>query len=286
MSERERILRHLDEDYTRPYRDPIWRHIYLSEPLLAITNSLPFQKLTGIRQLGPTYLVYPGATHTRFSHSLGVFHIARRIMRSLLRKDLPPRSLARGGARVPVRLAPARPRPLSLRPQPQGPGRRRARGSDGTEGCGGGMAGSIRRDLGVDPAGRRGHRGPGAGIPGCGCRPGGPLLLSRGILSCVLDPDKLDYLNRDAYFCGVPYGIQDVDFVLGEMIRTRRGLATSPARARSRTSVLQVSDASVRVPAQDGPGRHGDGQEGLVLGLGRGPRRGSSCTGRTTTGSS
>jgi HD superfamily phosphohydrolase len=37
------------------------------------------------------------------------------------------------------------------------------------------------------------------------------------ILSGVLDPDKLDYLNRDAFFCGVPYGIQDVDFILEEV---------------------------------------------------------------------
>ena len=36
----------------------------------------------------------------------------------------------------------------------------------------------------------------------------------RGLLSGVLDPDKLDYLSRDAFFCGVPYGLQDSDFVL------------------------------------------------------------------------
>jgi HD superfamily phosphohydrolase len=36
----------------------------------------------------------------------------------------------------------------------------------------------------------------------------------RRLLSGVLDPDKLDYLNRDAYFCGVPYGIQDTDYIL------------------------------------------------------------------------
>ena len=32
-----------------------------------------------------------------------------------------------------------------------------------------------------------------------------------------MDPDKLDYLNRDAYFCGVPYGVQDIDRVLDRM---------------------------------------------------------------------
>ena len=51
--------------------------------------------------------------------------------------------------------------------------------------------------------------------------PGLPFL--RALLAGVLDPDRLDYLSRDAFFCGVPYGIQDVDFVIGEMRRTAGG---------------------------------------------------------------
>ncbi|MFQ3621534.1 MAG: HD domain-containing protein, partial [Spirochaetales bacterium] len=48
----------------------------------------------------------------------------------------------------------------------------------------------------------------------------------RNLLSGVLDPDKLDYLNRDAYYCGVPYGIQDTDFVLGRIKpHPKRGIA-------------------------------------------------------------
>lgn len=51
------------------------------------------------------------------------------------------------------------------------------------------------------------------------------VLFFRNILSGVLDPDKLDYLNRDAYFCGVPYGIQDTDFVITKMRPHKNGLA-------------------------------------------------------------
>jgi len=40
----------------------------------------------------------------------------------------------------------------------------------------------------------------------------------RRLLSGVLDPDKLDYLNRDARYCGVPYGNQDVDFTFSRPI--------------------------------------------------------------------
>jgi hypothetical protein len=40
----------------------------------------------------------------------------------------------------------------------------------------------------------------------------------------VLDPDKLDYLNRDAWSCGVPYGLQDVDFILQHLGLDASGL--------------------------------------------------------------
>jgi hypothetical protein len=39
------------------------------------------------------------------------------------------------------------------------------------------------------------------------------ILFYRKLLSGSLDPDKLDYLNRDARYCGVPYGTQDIDFI-------------------------------------------------------------------------
>ncbi len=86
MKEREQVLKHLSHDYYQAVRDPVWKNIFLSEPLLKLIDLQPFQKLNGIKQLGPTYLVYPGATHTRLSHSLGVFQIARRMIMHLLNK--------------------------------------------------------------------------------------------------------------------------------------------------------------------------------------------------------
>jgi uncharacterized protein len=45
-----------------------------------VVQTRPFQRLRRVKQLGFSELVFPGATHTRFAHSIGVFHIARRLM--------------------------------------------------------------------------------------------------------------------------------------------------------------------------------------------------------------
>ena len=87
MTESERILQHLENDYTEPVRDPVWKHIYVSRALLRVLEQEQFQKLDRIRQLGVAALVYPGATHTRRSHSLGVFHLARRMIMTLVRRN-------------------------------------------------------------------------------------------------------------------------------------------------------------------------------------------------------
>lgn len=50
-----------------------------------VIQSPPFQRLRRVRQLGFSEYVYPGATHTRFAHSLGVLFNARRLMRNVKR---------------------------------------------------------------------------------------------------------------------------------------------------------------------------------------------------------
>ena len=51
--------------------DPIHGDIGLTRLEIQVVDSAPFQRLRRVKQLGSTHLVYPGATHTRFSHSLG-----------------------------------------------------------------------------------------------------------------------------------------------------------------------------------------------------------------------
>jgi HD superfamily phosphohydrolase len=60
-------------------RDPIHVFVRLDNHERKVLNSRPFQRLRHIHQLALTYLVYPGATHKRFEHSLGVMELATRV---------------------------------------------------------------------------------------------------------------------------------------------------------------------------------------------------------------
>ena len=60
-------------------RDPIHVFVRLDSHEREVLNSRPFQRLRHIHQLALTYLVYPGATHKRFEHSLGVTELASRV---------------------------------------------------------------------------------------------------------------------------------------------------------------------------------------------------------------
>jgi hypothetical protein len=69
--------------FTEPVRDVLWGHIYFTSALEELAKSPPFIRLYRILQLGPAYAVYPGATHTRASHSIGVYYLARRLLINL-----------------------------------------------------------------------------------------------------------------------------------------------------------------------------------------------------------
>jgi HD superfamily phosphohydrolase len=210
----QRIIQHLEEDYPHPIRDPIWKHIYLSDALLKITSLKVFQELNDIKQLGPAYLVYPGATHTRLNHSLGTFHVAKQIIRSVIKRENNSSHFALEEVKAFLcaallhdlghypfahalkNLDVERHEALTARLISENP-----------------LAKIISTELGVDPE-------LVAAIIDTDLKykSSTHLKFFRRLLSGVLDPDKLDYLNRDAYYCGVPYGVQDVAFFLSEII--------------------------------------------------------------------
>jgi HD superfamily phosphohydrolase len=68
-------------------RDPVYGFITFNEWEKEIINHFVFQRLRRIRQLALTDMIDPGATHTRFEHSLGVMHLATKMYDTIIRND-------------------------------------------------------------------------------------------------------------------------------------------------------------------------------------------------------
>ena len=68
--------------------DSVHRFIHVDGLESDLINSRPFQRLHYIHQLGVTYFVYPGGTHRRFEHSLGVMELATRIYNEITSGNL------------------------------------------------------------------------------------------------------------------------------------------------------------------------------------------------------
>ena len=200
----------LTEGFTEPIRDALWGHIYCTPALAALTESVPFMRLHRIMQLGPVFRVYPGATHTRAGHSIGVYHLGRRLLQNLVERgaeewlsgegvrsflcacllhDLGHFPYTHSLKELPLRSHESLTGAIILE-EP-------VKHLVGASGADPELTAAI-----VDPE-----------LPGGGVE----LRLYRKLLSGCLDPDKLDYLNRDARYCGVPYGAQDVDFILSRL---------------------------------------------------------------------
>src|SRR6266436_5440917 len=72
-----------DDKELEVIRDPLWDNIHLDRPALLALDTAAVQRLRYVRQVGHAFLVYPGATHTRFEHALGAYHLTRRALASL-----------------------------------------------------------------------------------------------------------------------------------------------------------------------------------------------------------
>ena len=260
-------LQHLLTAYDHPIRDPLWHHIRLSDALLRVIQLPAFQQLRGIKQLGPAYLVFPGATHTRFGHSLGVFHVAHQMLIRLLKVSPAWRPTVE---QVDAFLCAALvhdvghyPFAHSLKDLVVTPHERLTAEWVLTSE----VAQTIREQLRTDPelvAAIVDEQRP---VPA-----GSEAALFRSLLSGVVDPDKLDYLNRDAYFCGVPYGVQDTDYLLGELRLHAGGVAVSAPGLPAVESILfsrYLMYRTVYWQKNDARG-DGDDQEGRAQRAGAG----------------
>ncbi len=190
------------------FRDPIHGFIRADELETALIQSRPLQRLRFIRQLGLTFLIFPGAEHSRFSHALGTMHLAGRVYDALAAKsggllpaapDCRERRLVRVAALMhDVGHAPYSHTSEDLFEEPIDHEEMTCRLLDTEE-----VREIFRRhgnDLDsrdVQQLLRKEAAGPGR-------------LLS-DVITSELDVDKMDYLRRDSLYCGVEYGSYDLE---------------------------------------------------------------------------
>ncbi len=194
-------------------RDALYDRIPLTPDDLALIDTAAFQRLDRIQQLGFVSRIWPGAKHTRFEHSLGVMHLARRAAVRLSQRPagtwitlddirtVSAAALLHDVGHYPYSHAieelgaPVLPH--------EAVGRRMITDSP--------LADVLRDRCGLDPARIASLiHGDRAALP-----PRDRVLYQ--ILSGALDVDKLDYLPRDARACHVPYGGVDTDRLLGSL---------------------------------------------------------------------
>lgn len=192
----------------REIRDPVHGFIYRSSVEEEIIDTPLFQRLRKIKQLALASMVYPGALHTRFDHSLGVMHLAGRLSARLLRDDdIETKRIVRFAA--------------LLHDVGHGPF------SHVSESIVDKFYDKKKVTLTADKEkiheiityelilhdddlnkllGERLQEQ----IVGVLKGEWGERIL-KDIISGPLDADKQDYLLRDSYFCGVKYGIYDIE---------------------------------------------------------------------------
>jgi len=204
-------------------RDPVWNNIRVDEITLELVDTEVFQRLRYVRQLGWTYLVYPGATHSRFEHALGTHHLSRRTL-ALLCEAEDATSISEQEQAI-VRSA------ALLHDVGHYPF------SHALEEIGALHHEDVARPLITQGAiasllsSRLGDDAPARVFD---LIRGESKSALQGLISGSLDLDKIEYLKRDAFMCGVPYGEIDVDRLTNSLV-----LVDDPATGRSAIGVQE-----------------------------------------------
>jgi hypothetical protein len=204
-------------------RDPVWNNIRVDELTLNLVDTEVFQRLRYVRQLGWTYLVYPGATHTRFEHALGTHHLSRRTL-ALLCEAEDASSISdveQTIVRSAALLHDVGHYPFSHALEEIGA----LHHEDVARPLitGGRVAELLSARLGADA--------PSKVFDLISGRSESAL---QGLISGSLDLDKIEYLKRDAFMCGVPYGEIDVDRLTNSLV-----LVDDPASDRRAIGVRE-----------------------------------------------
>ncbi len=218
--------------------DPIWGLVPFraddetDQLAWALLNCPEFQRLRRIRQLGLAECVFPGATHSRFSHSVGVFHAARLLLGQIARKQ--------GQAYDPVR-AQACALTALLHDIGHGPC---SHAFEHASPASSSHEGFSHEDWGahlVETSSRIGEvlgrqNGLASAVASL-LRTKPPDDIYGQIVSSQFDADRLDYLRRDRYMTGAGSGGFDFDWLLD---------CLTPAPDETGKSILCLSAKGVR----------------------------------------
>lgn len=200
-----------------PIRDPIHGYIEIRPYIEKLLDSKIVQRLRNVKQLGWTNLVYPGANHTRYEHSLGTYYLASRLSSGLSEQD-----------RVEIEIA------ALLHDIGHGPY-------------------SHDCEEVIEKYTRRSHCDVKflldkeeivTVLDGLGIKPVTIANHIRGesrlgqLVNGTLDVDRMDYLIRDAYYTGVSYGIVDVEHLLRNLVFHDEALVLSQRGIKSAEALL------------------------------------------------
>jgi serine/threonine protein kinase len=232
--------------FDQKLRIPFSGSVPLFAELTRIIDTKDFQRLRGVRQLGPTYFVYPGATHTRFEHSIGTFFLSLKYLETLLKNIDFLDALEDTGEGIKLVVLSALLHDIGHYPYSHwieeidglppelGLTKHEVRAKEII--LAGEVARLIRREWQVDPESV------------CKLIQGGTLTareeLLRSIIDSAIDADKVDYLQRDSAHCGVPYGFAfDVERLISSLwISEERNKICLTEKARSSFAALIMSN--------------------------------------------
>lgn len=207
---------------TKTIKDPVHDHIRVDGFAIDLLDTPEMQRLRHVRQLGTAYLVYPSANHTRFEHSLGVYHLAVRAL-----DNLGVTGKERDEVRAAALLHDVGHTPFSHNVEDiieEHVGKRH----DEVEDLLDGEIARVLEQRGVSPE-RVASLVRGEGRYG-------------QLVSGALDVDRMDYLVRDAHHTGVPYGtidsgrlVLELGFVDGELVLGEGNVQTAEALLLARS---------------------------------------------------
>jgi HD superfamily phosphohydrolase len=209
----------LKRDPMKFIKDPVHGYVEVEAELLPLLDSPPVQRLRHVKQLGFSYLVYPGANHTRFEHSLGTMHLATLLARHLSLDQADVRLVAAAGLLHDIGHGPF---------------------SHTTEAFLSEFAGHDHHRVDAllaEPA-------LASGLGEADLDPAAISTLVRGehpladLIHGDLDADRMDYLQRDAHYTGVPYGTVDAERLIQSSILRDGALGIDESGIQAAESLL------------------------------------------------